>query len=74
MFWWLSPVVGMFKIVGPTALRSIASNFVAKSEQSKLFAFISGTDVLLQLATSGKLMVILSTTYILLDLLIFCVL
>jgi len=43
----------MFKIMGPTALRSIASNKVAKCDQSKLFAFISGSDGLLQLATSG---------------------
>lgn len=51
----MSPLVGMFKIMGPTALRSIASNKVAKCDQSKLFAFISGSDGLLQLATSGKI-------------------
>jgi len=43
----------MFQLIGPTALRSIASHLVVKAEQGQLFAFISASDGMLQLITSG---------------------
>ncbi|XP_067950160.1 proton-coupled folate transporter-like isoform X2 [Watersipora subatra] len=53
VLWWASPTVGMFKNNGPSSLSSIAAGLIPASDHSKLFAFISASDALLQLATSG---------------------
>jgi len=48
-------MAGMFKVIGPTSLRSIAAHLVNVRDQSKLFSFISASDGILQLVTSGEL-------------------
>jgi len=47
-------MAGMFKVIGPTSLRSIAAHLVNVRDQSKLFSFISASDGILQLVTSGE--------------------
>ena len=62
----------MFKITGPSSLRSIASGLVTVNNQAKLFAFISATDAILQLATAGIVaMIYLHSFYIFLRLKVF---
>ncbi|KAF6036476.1 hypothetical protein EB796_005216 [Bugula neritina] len=46
-------MAGMFKVIGPTSLRSIAAHLVNVRDQSKLFSFISASDGILQLVTSA---------------------